>query len=418
MKTVCSTILMLGFLLLFTNSNQAQSTHAQLNRILIGSIDSIHSRILNEQRKIWVYVPNSASQDANSTQHFPVVYLLDGDLHFFSVVGMIQQLSIVNGNKVLPEMIVVGIPNTDRTRDLTTSHVLWDPEYDSSFVVTSGGGEKFTSFIETELMPYIDSLYPTSSYRILIGHSFGGLLVINTLINHTKIFNAYITIDPSMSWDNEKLLNQTKTVLSKKDFIGTTLYLAAANTVGSKLDTFTVITDTSLSTRHIRSILKLSSYLKSSPKNNLKFNWKYYKDDDHTSVPLIAEYDALRYIFDYYNFRLYYNDYADVNKALIDKMENHYQNVSTQIGYKVRPPQDMVNLLGYWAIYLKRFVEAIYLFKLNVNNYPTSSDVYDSLGDCYAAKGDKLNAIDSYKKALSIKEVTETRKKLKKLQVE
>ncbi len=315
-------------------------------------------------------------------------------------------------------MIVVGILNTDRTRDLTTSHVLSDPEYDTSFVKTSGGGEKFTSFIEKELIPYIDSLFPTSPYRILVGHSLGGLLVINTLVNHTKLFNAYISIDPSISWDNEKLLIQTKTELSKKDFMGTTLYLAVANTVGPKLDTLMVKIDTSLSTRHIRSILKLGRYLISNPKNNLKFSWRYYNDEDHGSVPLIAEYDALHFIFDYYDLKLYYNDNANVNKALIYKIENHYEYVSKQIGYKVSPPQDMVNLLGYWAIYLKRFEEAIYLFKLNVDNYPESNDVYDSLGDCYVAKGDKPNAIDSYKKSLLIKEVTDTRKKLEKLQEE
>ncbi|MEO6288741.1 MAG: alpha/beta hydrolase-fold protein, partial [Ginsengibacter sp.] len=78
------------------------------NKIILGTIDSIDSKILHENRKVWVYIPNSGPNDIYSKQHYPVVYLLDGDAHFYSVVGMIQQLSSVNGNTICPEMIVVG----------------------------------------------------------------------------------------------------------------------------------------------------------------------------------------------------------------------------------------------------------------------------------------------------------------------
>src|SRR4051812_47288562 len=124
------------------------------NKIVIGKIDSVYSKILNEQRKIWVYTPDMTS--GNHNQHWPVVYLLDGDGHFPSVVGLIQQLSQVNGNNIFPEAIVVAIPNTDRTRDLTPTHVTSDPPMmDSNFSKTSGGGENFAAFIEKELMPHI-----------------------------------------------------------------------------------------------------------------------------------------------------------------------------------------------------------------------------------------------------------------------
>src|SRR3954469_12086884 len=90
------------------------STSAQLeNKIILGKIDSIDSKILHEKRKVWIYVPNSAQSDIYAPAKYPVVYLLDGDGHFYSVAGMIQQLSSVNGNTICPEMIVVGIPNTD-----------------------------------------------------------------------------------------------------------------------------------------------------------------------------------------------------------------------------------------------------------------------------------------------------------------
>ena len=76
----------------------------------------------------------------------------------------------------------------------------------------------------------------------------------------------------------------------------------------------------------------------------------------------------------------------------------------------------MVNNLAYTYLSFKTFDAAIYLFKLNVTNYPDSYNVYDSLGEYYEATGDKLNAIGNYKKTLSIKEVPAIRKKLENLQ--
>ena len=87
------------------------------NDIVIGKIDSINSNILDEQRKIWIYSPDGGIDGLFEKQKHPVVYLLDGNAHFYSVVGITRQLSAMNGNTIMPKMIVVGIPNINRTRD-------------------------------------------------------------------------------------------------------------------------------------------------------------------------------------------------------------------------------------------------------------------------------------------------------------
>lgn len=387
------------------------------NKIVIGKIDSIQSTILNEKRKIWIYVPGEGVNDIYARQRYPVVYLLDGDAHFSSVVGMIQQLSTVNGNMICPEMIVVGIPNTDRTRDLTPTHVGFDPPMvDSGFGKTSGGGEKFISFMEKELVPYIDAHYPTEPYKILIGHSLGGLMVMQTLVHHTNLFNSYICIDPSMWWDRQTLLKESKKVLADKKFQGTSLFLGIANTMEDGMDINKVPNDTSAQTKHIRSILELRSYFENNKKNGLKYQSKYYNDDSHGSVPLITEYDALHFLFDFYPLKLGPKDFTDTTMGLLDKYENHFSNVSKQIGYKVRPSERLLNGMGYQALAAKQFKKAERLFKYNIDSYPESYNVYDSMGDYYEAVGDKTNAISNFKKALSIKEVADTRKKLDNLQ--
>jgi predicted alpha/beta superfamily hydrolase len=158
------------------------------NQIVLGVIDSVYSKILNETRKLWIYTPTAADTSVYSKEHYPVIYLLDGDKNFASVSGIVQYLSEAWNNTMCPKMIIVAIPtNVNRGRDLTPTNI---PENKMS-----GGGEKFTEFIEKELFPHIDSIYSTAPCRILIGHSLSGLMVINTLINrpHFDVSHQWIS---------------------------------------------------------------------------------------------------------------------------------------------------------------------------------------------------------------------------------
>lgn len=395
---------------------RSQST----TQIVIGQIDSLASKILQEKRKVWVHLPASYRQEGAAKQRYPVVYLLDGESHFRSVVGMIEQLSTVNGNTVCPEMIVVGIPNTKRLRDLTPTPGggMIPSAGDSTRRKNSGGGERFTAFIERELMPYIDSLYRTEPYKVFIGHSLGGLLVINTLIHHPKLFNAYVAIDPSMWWANQQLLKTAQQVVASQQYTGKTLFVGIANTIESaQMDTLRVQADTSGLTKHIRSILALNRLLKAnSRQNGLRYQAKYYDLDDHSSVPLITEYDALHFIFASYRLRLTDPDYEEDNTQLADKLTTHFRAATRQLGYLVKPPESLVNELGSYMVSQQKFKKAESLLKLNVVNYPTSFNAYDSYGDYFVAKKDTVSAIANFKKALSLKEASATRKKMMALQ--
>jgi predicted alpha/beta superfamily hydrolase len=383
------------------------------DNIIIGHTDSLQSGILGEQRKIWVHVPDGAP---NSKDRYPVVYVLDGDGHFSSVVGMIQQLS-TGGNSNVPKMMVVAIPNTDRTRDLTPTHIDASPPFmDSASSKTSGGGENFIAFMEKELMPHIEAKYPAAPYKILIGHSFGGLAVMQAFTHHNHLFNAYIAIDPSMWWDKEKLLKQVQQVLTEKKFEGKSLYLGIANTMDEGMDISKVEKDTSGDTQHIRSILALQASLEKNKQNGLKYKGKYYPDDSHGSVPLITEYDALRFFFDFFPLKFTMKDYTDSTGALADKYQSHFARLSQKMGYTIKPDEMEVNYIGYDFLGRKLYKSAGSLFKLNVDNYPESLNVYDSYGDYFVAIGDKENAIIQFKKSLSIQENESSRKKLTELE--
>jgi predicted alpha/beta superfamily hydrolase len=381
------------------------------NRLTIGVIDSVYSPTLKEIRKIWVYVPEKNGSGANAEHRFPVVYLLDGNAHFYSVAAMIQQLSEVNKNAVCPDMVVVGILNTDRTRDMTPTHGAASYYFNADAIKTAGGAENFTTFIQKELMPYVEAHYPVSSYRTLIGHSFAGLFVMNTLIKHPDLFSAYVAIDPSLWWDNQIILKQAELTLEQNKLIDKSLFFAVAHTMEPSMDTAHVVYDTTGATLHMRSNLLFTKYLMGRSNNGLRKSWKYYDNDNHFSVPLIAEYDALHFLFDYYPF-----SEGSFDQLTADVMAQHYETISEKIGYIILPPEALINDQGYVWLQRKVFDKAYFYFKLNIDNYPNNANEYDSMGDLYIAKGDNKKAIEYLTKALACKDVTlETKQKLEKL---
>jgi len=375
------------------------------NQIVIGQIDSVYSGILDESRKIWVHIPESAVNSSSNNSKYPVLYLLDGPGHFYSVTGMIRQLS-TNGNTVVPEMIIVAIPNTNRSRDLTPSHVDLDFFSGDSIQYASGGGNKFLDFMEDELIPHIENTYPASSYRTFVGHSFGGLSVINALISKPHLFSNYVAIDPSLWWDNQAFLKVTDSIISANNFDGKALYVGVANTMDEGKIIEEVRNDTTRSTAHIRSILEFVNSLDAKNDNGLLFGWKYYNDDDHGSVPLITEYDALRFLFPWYTIkginRFFDPDGNTSAAGLIDSLNSHYKNVSGRFGYPVLPPEQFINSLGYGFMNNSMPGKAAALFDLNIQNYPKSSNVYDSRGDCFLAQKDSTKALEYFTKALEV----------------
>jgi len=407
MKTLIFTCYLSTILL----SLQAQTS----NSVNIGAIDSIHSKVLNEQRKIWVHLPPSASWDKK--KKYPVVYVLDAEKCFTSVVGMIDYLSSVNGNDICPEMIVVGIPNTNRTRDLTPTRVTSGLFINDDMAKNSGGGEMFTAFMENELVPHIDSIYPTLTYRVLLGHSLGGIMAINALVHHKNLFRGYVAVDPSMWWDQQKLLREARQTLQSDTYPGVSLFLGMANTLPPGMDTTSIKNDTNSGTIHSRSILQLRDYIMGS-RGGLKANFKYYNEDSHGSVFLTATYDALHFIFKDYALKIQDSYFIDPAFPLASYLKDHFENLTSEYGMtaedgsKLLPPEDLVNNLGFFVLGKNEFDKAEAMFKMNIINYPKGPVAYTYLGNVYVAKGDKKNAIASYKKALSLKESPETRKKL------
>ena len=396
----------------------SQPDKASADQIVIGRTDSLYSEVLNETRSIWVYVPDEAPGGIYGKSSYPVLYLLDGPGHFHAVTGLLNDLG---NNGLVPRMVVVAIPNTDRTRDLTPTH-LDEMSGDSSFVATSGGGEEFLEFMEKELIPYVEKTYPVTGYRTFVGHSFGGLTAVYALFSHPEMFSNYVAIDPSLWWDDRLLVKETDAVLEKPDLKGKALFVGVANTMEEGMDIGRVREDTARTSEHIRSILTFISKLESRQDSPLVFGWKYYPEDDHGSVPLITEYDAFRFLFPWYRLRgldsFFREDAADDPEPLLQALEAHYSVVSEHFGYTVLPSEPEVNSLGYNLMSANKPSMARAMFELNIRNYPESANVYDSMGDFCLVQQDTLKAIEQFRKALELGDSPVTRQKLSLLEQE
>ena len=199
------------------------------------------------------------------------------------------------------------------------------------------------------------------------------------------------------------------------------MFLGMAHTQSPGMDTATLQSDTTDGTLHPRSILQLSRYIMGNSQNGLQANFTYYDGETHASVPLIATYDALHFIFKDYQLTFQDRYFTDPTFQLASFLKDHYENIGSEYGIasedgRTVPPEDLVNNLGFYVLGKKQFDKAADMFTMNVKNYPANSTAYNYLGDLYAAKGDKANAIASYKKSLSLTESAETRKKLEKLE--
>ncbi|MEH6536180.1 MAG: alpha/beta hydrolase-fold protein [Psychroserpens sp.] len=391
------------------------SVDAQANpnqEIDVEIVDSIYSKTLDSYRQFWVKLPDNYNPKSNAK--YPVVYLLDG----FSLESTLEIVYDSYWGHYMPHMILVGISNrTNRTHDLTISKI--ETRRGSAMQTGSGGAEQFTEFIETDLMPYIDKTYPTTNYRTLIGHSYAGLFTLNVLVNHPHLFTNYIAIDPSIEWDNQKLLNEAKEKLKTENFEGKGVFVAlAAEQLHMRDASVTIdnlMEDTSEFSLFSRSIVEFSQFALTQKQNKLNFIWKVYPEDLHGTVPLPAIRDGLISLFEWYQFKspqTYNNPETSVDdlRILLNNQETIYNK---NFGYKTAPMiEELFNGYGYMNLQMEQPEKAFLFFSMAVKYYPESANAYDAMADYYSAQNNNAKAIEYVEKAYEISGNTYHKEKL------
>lgn len=338
----------------------------------------IKSEVLGEDRLVLVRTPPGYDRGGD---RFPVLYMTDGDAHLGHTISTVSFLA---RNGRMPEMIVVAIVNTDRTRDLTPTNSSMNTGTGTLQLPTSGGADKFLKFIETELIPNIESNYRVQPYRVFAGHSLGGLFALHAMMTRPDLFNSYIAVSPSLQWDKQVELKRAEEFFKSKKELKKTLFISLGNEPG----------DITTSFNRFQEIVR-----QYQPRD---FDWQAQQmpDEDHGSVVLRSHYQGLRKIFE--NWQLATDAETGAVVGGWQSVEQHYKRLSRKYGYSIRPPEAMVNLYGYQLLGEKKFDDAIAVFKENCEQHPNSANVYDSLGEAYEKAGRFDLARVNYEKAYTL----------------
>ncbi len=191
--------------------------------LVIGDTFSIDSKILGEGRVINVYMPPGYKESPAS--RVPVLYMPDGGIaeDFLHVAGIVQ---VSVGNETMRPFLLVGIENTERRRDMTGPT---ENEKDKKIAPRVGGSAAFRKFIRNELMPEIKTRYRTTDETAIVGESLAGLFVVETFLLEPDLFDTYIAFDPSLYWNNQKLVNDAAERLRARPKLAKTLYFAQSS---------------------------------------------------------------------------------------------------------------------------------------------------------------------------------------------
>jgi len=341
---------------------------------------TLHSQILGEDRTVFVALPASY---AWGSERYPVIYLTDAAWNFAHTRSSAQFLA---RNRMIPEVIIVGVTNPDRTRDLYATRADFKHNGRTIRFPTSGKADAFLEFLGRELIPWVERSYRTSELRILAGHSAGGTFALHAMRAKPDLFQAVIAASPWLAWDEKKELRELIPFVSTPNMRVRTLFLSHAHeTADMKPDVDALVT-----------ALKQRS--------DSVVNWvaHEYSDETHDSDALKSYYDGLRMIFAGYSYRR--DPTTNLLVGSLEDIKAYYAGLGRRLGVGFVPPEVIVNELGYRYLAADSVQLAVATFRLNTNQHPESANAWDSLGDGLARSGQRLEALESYRKAVALAE--------------
>jgi tetratricopeptide (TPR) repeat protein len=122
------------------------------------------------------------------------------------------------------------------------------------------------------------------------------------------------------------------------------------------------------------------------------------EDETHGTVVLRSHYWGLRKIFDGWGIPLDRQTGRYAGK--LEDVKSHYATLGKKMGMTLQPPEQTVNLLGYQFLGQGTNEQALAFFRYNIELYPDSANVYDSLGEALERAGRMEEALSNYGKAV------------------
>lgn len=333
--------------------------------VTLGQQYSMSSPTLGDDRSYRVSLP--ASYRWAGDRRYPVLYVLDGGTRFAHTAATAEVLAAAGD---IPELIVVGIDSTEqRTRDFTPTGT----------EAGGGGADKYKRFLSTELIPSIEQEYRTNGYRILSGHSLGGLFALHCLSAEPALFQAYVAIAPSLGWDKQVAQRALQKTFEADSTVKGFAYLARAEEGAAALAEFEAVADT----------------FKNKAPPGLRWQAAAFPQETHVSVPLTAQVDALRQLYQGYRFAR--EDYA---KGLA-YAEEHFSKVSRIVGTPLPISEEALSGVAYAQLEAKP-KDALKLFQRNADANANSAEARLGLAEAFARNGKWKDATREADRAVAL----------------
>jgi predicted alpha/beta superfamily hydrolase len=205
MKNLISFLLCISTLILPLIATHNSKTGGQHPEVVLENTQQIlfKSKNVDQTYIVQTALPLGYS---NSSESFPVIFLLDSDKSFGMARDIIDWLM---WSQEIEKVIVVGISygNEDWWQSRSRDYTPWkDNKKIWGDFPQAGGADNFLKFLEYELIPFVDLNYRTKkSERAIAGLSVGGLFVSYAMIKATKLFNKYLLSGSALIWDNKHI---------------------------------------------------------------------------------------------------------------------------------------------------------------------------------------------------------------------
>ena len=362
----------------------ANPCNAQISKedIIIGEHIRLYSEILKEERSILIHLPTGYEK---SHENYPVLYVLDG--------GSVPSFSIVAGTfertayGTIPNMIVVGIGNTDRDRDM------FPMKLENS--QTGGGADNFIDFFSKELIPFVDKNYRAENYRVLSGTSNSAFFSIYVLLKKPNLFSSYVASSPTLlEWFEDRMYQKFDELKKKNESLNKTLYLIYGENDFQSI---------------IKSIPKLKKIIEENTPEEFRWKVELAKDEGHVPSNSISK--GLQFVLSGWKYPR-----EKLKESTFHEVSAYYNQLVEKHGLDVEISKMALLDLGNDLVRNHKINEALEVHKLNIKLYPGNSYAHYYLGLAYEKNGEITLAVKHIEKALEMLPTwASAKKKLEKL---
>lgn len=344
------------FLSFISIANSTAQNNTAFN--FTSKVHTMTSSNLDQELKLQIYTPPNYSE---SSQKYPVLYVLDGQRYFLSGVAI---QTAMRTPRAIPEMIVVGIDTHQKVRR------------------TFFGEEKenFTNFLIKEVVPWIDSNYNTNKERVIFGWEAAAYYLSTLILQKNETFNGAILSNGGYASEAE-----VKAFMSDKE-----VYLFMAN---SKKDIY-----------YINSSNAFHEVLKKNAPENLLWSYRLFNDEVHESLAHLSIYKGLKYYYHNYSSLVFEDIQQYIELGGMAYLKSYFEGRAARFGMDRKIDDATKNGLiwlawkrnnfEYFSFFMKEFKDVL--------TTPRYASAYwqNRFGQFYLKHKDYKKAIHYFKKGL------------------